>query len=164
MWIADGIARGTAEPWVFELEMFAPDGALTPEAIATINEVYADDENSRDFLLAGERQIVTEPVKTVAPASRGATAEELDDWVATFISHHSPGRLRNRIEWMRRGDLGKHARALVTDTIDGHYPADRAVVALAQAYRTRGGTDPHAVERLLSAALGTVLDSKVGAP
>jgi hypothetical protein len=36
------------------------------------------------------------------------------------------------------------------------------VVALAHAYRNRGGTDPTAPKQLLSTALGAVLNAKVG--
>jgi hypothetical protein len=157
-WIADGITAGRAEPWEFSIEVFNPDGTLTDEVIATIWETYpsgcsAGDAGFRDDLLSGGRQTV-EPV---------ATDDELSTWVSTYVSHHAPGRLRKRVEWMRSGHLAKHARALVHDVIAGHYPARQAVIELHRAYRARGGTDPKAVSNLLAAALGAVLNPKVGA-
>jgi hypothetical protein len=168
MWIEDGITRGMESPWYFEVEVYAADGTLTEEAVAALWATYpercsAADAAFRDSLLDSGHQIEPEPVKAVAVAPDSATDAELDEWLATYISHHAPGRLRKRIEWMSSGNIADHAYMLVADSIYGYYPAKRAVQALSQECRARGHTDPKTVERLLAAALGAVLNAKVGA-
>jgi hypothetical protein len=157
--LESGLGKGMENPRT----PWPPVGDRLPDdTIEAICEVYSDARPSDiafgEWLLDGmDMPEIPAQVQAIA-----ATDEELDAFLSRFTSHRSPRHLQNRIAWMRTGNLRTHARALVTDVIDGHYPADRAVVALAHAYRNRGGTDPTAPKQLLSAALGAVLNAKVG--
>lgn len=161
--LESGLSKGMANPRT----PWPPvsSGGLSAEEIDAICATYDVGDAFREWLLGGDAELEVADVGATpaAPRQAHATAEELDDWVATFVSHHTPGRLRKRAEWMRTGNLHAHAKALVTDSIAGHYPARQAAIELHRAYKARGGTDPKAVSKLLAAALGTVLNSKVGA-
>jgi hypothetical protein len=155
MWISDGLTAGRAEPWEFKLEMFNPDGTLTDEAIAILWETYppecsAGGANLRDGLLDTGRPVV--------PAA--ATGDELDTWLASFTRYTSPARLYRRMEWMTKGKLPTHARALVDDTLNGDYPASLALRELTAACQKRGHLDPATPRTLLAVALGAALDAK----
>jgi hypothetical protein len=93
-----------------------------------------------------------------------ATDEELDTWLDTYTRFDNPTRLGRRIHWMKTDPacrLTWHARHLVAETFTGNYPADRAVRALAGAYRHHGGQDHNGPKALLSMALGAILNAKV---
>jgi hypothetical protein len=133
LWIKDGIERGFAQPWTFVRETF-----------------FGFDVEQLQVRFAPQ----------VSVQAQGATAEEIEAFLASFTGYRSPQRLGRRIAWMRTGLLIDHAHALVADVIAGYYPADRAVAALIEACRNAGGTDPSIPRQLLSSALGAALNAK----
>lgn len=118
-------------------------------------------------------------VRDVAPAEvelrRGhpvkeaiaATIDELDSWIVTFTANRQPARLLHRLEWMctdAPSRLSVHSQRLVCESIAGHYPASRAMAALATALRHHGCHDPRTSQRLLCDALGKALAALQTAP
>jgi hypothetical protein len=134
LWIKDGIEQGSGQPWTFVRETF-----------------FGFDVEQLQARFAPQ----------VSARAQGATAEEIETFLASFTGYRSPRRLGHRVAWMNSGNLMGHARALVADAIAGYYPADRAVSALVAACRNRGCTDPDIPRQMVSAALGVVLNSKV---
>lgn len=103
---------------------------------------------------------------TFVPDAVTATADELQLYFDTYTRCGDPRRLARRIGWMNTDPAARlphHARALVADSIAGHYPADSALAALSAAYRHHGDTTPGRGRTVLSAALAAVLNQKVSA-
>lgn len=103
------------------------------------------------------------PSATATKTSTPATGDEVASFLATFTAYRNPRKLGRRIDWACSDGaprLRHHALALVTEVIDGHYPADRGLRALETAYRHTGGTDPGAPHQILSIALGAVLSRR----
>lgn len=95
-----------------------------------------------------------------------ATDEELRYFLAAYTRFTRPDRLGRRAAWLSTDEprrLGWHARCMVQDVLDGHYPAERAVAVLADAYKRHGGQDPAGHIHLLRVALGAILNAKVSA-
>lgn len=138
-WFHDGAEAGARRPWRFVDD---PLGGLLPVLTP---------------------QPGTDPLDYPA----AATSEEMATFLATYTRYQRPDRLGRRTAWLRNDEpqrLAWHARCMVQDVLDGHYPADRAVDALTTAYKHHGGTDPAQSARLLLAvALGAVLTAKVSA-
>ena len=117
---------------------------------------------------------ITTPVATrervIPPAVarlEPATPDEVETWLASYTRFTRPARLGRRVEWMREArpeDLFRHARALVSDAIEGYLPAERALRALRDACRASGGTDPAIVRDLTAHALGSILNATVTTP
>lgn len=134
----------------------------------TVRMGYA---NAHDFLIGRKTPIETHPthlvVDTEPGAGTGATADEVNTFLASYTRYARPDRLGRRGAWMQTDpphQLLVHAHALVIGAFAGEYPADRALRALTAAYEHHGGTDPHGARSILSNALGAILDSlKVGA-
>lgn len=96
-----------------------------------------------------------------------ASTSELQSWLVTFTGNHQPARLTRRLAWMCADPtdrLRHHAHQLVSESIEGHYPAGAATAALTAAYRHHGSNDPQAPTQLLALALGTVLAALQAAP
>jgi len=126
-WISEGIAAGYGAAWFFVPE---PDALDIPATPITYPDEAPDDDLNR---------LVTE--------CTGFTA---------------PGKLGARIAWMRAdagqpGALVAHARSMIHDVIEGHYPAARAVAAVAEVYRDAGGRNPDAPRQIVAVALGSIL-------
>ena len=126
-WIGEGIAAGYGTAWFFVPEPDALDIPATPIT-------YPDEASDADL-----NRLVTE--------CTGFTA---------------PGKLGQRIAWMRAdpgkpGALVGHARNMIFDVIEGHYPGVRAVQAVAQVYRDAGGRNPDAPRQIVAVALGSIL-------
>ncbi|MGH3936357.1 MAG: hypothetical protein ACRDS1_15495, partial [Pseudonocardiaceae bacterium] len=117
-----------------------------------------------EFAVFGFKEPASIPVANNATPPT-ATGDELLDFLNRFTRYRSPARLGRRVAWMKSDphQLYHHTCWLVSDAIDGHYPATRAVDALADTYRAAGGTDPNYPRQLLSVALGAVLAAKVSA-
>ncbi len=120
--------------------------------------------------MRGETPIVPAPVADVPAATvlppHTATGEELAYFLANYTRYARPDRLGRRLAWMRAEPahrLMHHAGRLVVDALDGHYPADRALDALAAAYLHHGGPDPDGPRTILRVALGAVLNVKASA-
>jgi len=91
-----------------------------------------------------------------------ATDAELDRLVTDCTSFTTPGKLGARTARMRAdagqpGALVAHARHMIFDVIEGHYPGARAVRAIAQVYRDAGGRNPDAPRQIVAVALGSIL-------
>jgi hypothetical protein len=140
--------------WGKALGYWTEHGGLTHEAAEEIRQIYADDSAMREWLLG-------EDGSDTASGPVAATDDEIESFLASFTRYRDPQRLGRRIAWMRTESLLTHANHLVTEVLDGCYPAERAVAALITAYRKQGGTDPNTPRQILSAALGTVLSRKV---
>jgi len=126
-WIGEGIAAGYGAAWFFVPEPDALDIPATPIR-------YPDEASDAD----------------------------LDRLVTDCTGFTAPGRLGARIAWMRAdagqpGALVAHARAMIHDVIEGHYPGVRAVAAVAQVYRDAGGHNPDAPRQIVAVALGSIL-------
>jgi len=125
-WIADGITAGYGEAWFFVPEPDALDIPATPIT-------YPDE----------------------------ATDDDLDRLVTECTKFTTPGKLGARIAWMRAdagqpGALVGHARNMIFDVIEGHYPGARAVQAIARVYRDAGGKNPDAPRQIAAVALGRI--------
>jgi hypothetical protein len=95
-----------------------------------------------------------------------ATADELRAFLTTYTRYTRPDRLGRRIAWMKSDTPSRlpwHARHLVEDVLDGFYPAERALVALAEGLRHHGHVHPAAPRHLLGSALGALLNAKATA-
>lgn len=113
--------------------------------------------------MAGARVYLT-PITMPVPAPQDDDLVLL--FVNTYTRYGTPARLGRRTAWMKTDNssrLAWHAGCLVNDVLAGHYPGDRALRALADAYRHHGGQDPHGARSILSMALSAVLVRRSGA-
>jgi hypothetical protein len=157
--LESGLGRGTENPRT----PWPPIGdRLSDDTIEAICEVYSS--GSPGDIALGEWLLDDMDMNMPGiPAQAGveaATDDELDAWLTRFTRYTSPARLYRRMEWMTKGKLTTHARALVDDTLNGDYPASLALRELTAVCQKRGHLDPAAPRTLLAVALGAALDAK----
>lgn len=150
------MARGVVAETVY-LEM--------AEAFETHPHNLRVDSNDRQWIAEGIEQGVRTPWRFIEedPTSMGATDEEIQYFLATYTRYDRPRYLGNRVTWMRRDGIAKlpwHARSVVDEVLKGYYPATRGLRALHTVSEELEGADPHGADRLLSAALGAILNER----
>ena len=158
--IDSGLRGGYAKPrtpWPPVSKIGSDYYTPTADEIAAVWLTYGPDGHDEPHII---RMLLGDDAQPPAPALEPAADDELEAWIKSFTRYRSPARLYRRIEWMARGDLAKHAAALVEDTLNGDYLASLALTELAVACRKRGDLDTATPQRLLSAALGAALDAK----
>ncbi|MGH3965087.1 MAG: hypothetical protein ACRDRY_17815 [Pseudonocardiaceae bacterium] len=116
-------------------------------------------------------KIVLSAIREACPSDDGhveiaASPEELASWLDIFTSNQHPERLVRRYGWMTADSpsrLPRHTLHLIAGALAGDFPAEHAVRALVAAHQHHGGSDPAHPRRLLSVALGAVLNAAVSA-
>lgn len=99
-------------------------------------------------------------------ASVDATDDEMAAFIRTYTRYTQPAALGRRVAWAKADPASRqvaHARRMVSDAIDGLYPAMKVARAIRDVYRHHGGANPAIPRKILSQALGAYLNAKAAA-